>query len=173
MNIIMLDCDGVLNCENFYQEWFKVNGNTEESSRRFREQFCFHNGYDGFIVPELRDRLVDICEKTDCRIVWSSSWRINCNYAKAKALFKAKGLPHERLIGITPDFNSNRISYTPRGVEIMMWLEKHSGIERCAVIDDDPDAEVSLPNGCEYFPTTWDYGLTEDISEEVIWYLNK
>jgi len=175
MKTICLDCDGVINSESFYENWFAERGFSEETTDEFRNTFYYHNGFEGYVVPEMAKRVCEICDETNSMILWSSNWRIGMDIDKAAELFKAKGLPYDRLIGITPNLN-NTLTYIPRCLEIKDWLAKNKKkfeIELCAVIDDDIDAGIQLPQKCKYFQTYWEYGLTEEIKNDIILYLNK
>ncbi len=184
LNIIFLDCDGVINNDDFIAKWKKENGNSRESLERFRNQYYFHNGESGYVVPELLARLLALCNNTDCKIVWSSSWRESYfekntdtgdfyfNYHKIKRLWNAKGLPFERLIGCTPCEDLSRYSYVPRGVEIQQWIDdnrKVYNIGKCAILDDNEDAWVGVKyKQARFFQTTFEHGLTQEIAQQII-----
>lgn len=188
MKILFLDCDGVINNDQPLTAWIEKYGDTKESKEAFSQAYCVHDGFDGYVVPYLVDRVKDVCNKTDCRIVWSSAWRQNYyrrntdsgefefDYHTVKQLWVAKGFPAERLIDCTPCENMSRYSYVPRGVEIQMWLDskkKFLQVGRCAIFDDDEDAIVGVddPN-VKFFQTSFSLGLTEEIAAEAIEWLN-
>ena len=189
MPVIFLDCDGVVNCDRFVREWIAVHGDSSESMAEFKSRYFVHGGETGFIVPELLDRLKSVCDSTDCRIVWSSSWRGNYwiqdpdsgeerfDWGGIARLWRAKGLPLDRLMGCTPCLDLGRFSYVPRGVEIQKWLDENAGkynVGRAAVVDDDEDAIVSVAyEDARFFRTTFEEGLAEDVAENVVqWLLN-
>ena len=188
VKIVFLDMDGVVNSDDFIMEWSKVHGWDKNSRQEFMQRYYVHDGHEGYIVPELLERLKWICAETDCRIVWSSSWRqsywkqdpdtgeFNFDWHEIAALWKAKGLPVDRLIGCTPCLDLSRFSYVPRGCEIQKWIDDNSeeyNIVRAAVLDDDPDAETGIENESTfYFQTTFERGLTEDIANDVVKWLN-
>lgn len=96
---------------------------------------------------------------TDCKVVLSSSWRNHPDGIK------------EVEKHIVPIHDKTPWAST-RGEEIQQWLDEHKGEwERYAILDDDADMLPSqLPH---FFKTTFAYGLTDEIANEVINYLNK
>lgn len=96
--------------------------------------------------------------QTSCAVVLSSSWRYHPDGVKNVS---------ERVIELldtTPLINGSR------GEEIQKWLDAHPGVERYAILDDDTDMlDEQLPN---FFKTTFETGLTDEIAEKVIKHLN-
>ena len=148
----------------------------------FEKKFFNHSGHRGYVVPELRDRLIKLCEATGCKIVWSSQWR-ECFFKKGEfdmravdEFWRAKGLPSSLLVGGTPCENLSRFSYVPRGVEIQKWIDANKekmDIGRVAILDDTEDAEVGVEyEQARFFQTEFDHGLTEEISSKAIEWLN-
>lgn len=188
MPVIFLDCDGVVNCDRFVREWVAVHGDSSESMEEFKSRYFIHDGETGFVVPELLDRLKSVCERTDCRIVWSSSWRGNYwrhdpdsgeerfDWGGIARLWRAKGLPLYRLMGCTPCLDLGRFSYVPRGVEIQEWLDENAGrynIGRAAIVDDDDDAWLGVTyDGARLFLTKFEDGLTAGVADGVVEWLN-
>lgn len=165
MNVIFLDMDGVCNNAS-YLKWYKA---------RYRKTPHFSFEYT---VPYLVERVSRICAECNAFIVWSSSWRELYTMAAAKNLFERVGLPHERLLGFTPSLNSYPTANgnVPRGREIRFFCFNNlldEPITEAAVLDDDSDAGIELPDYCKFFQTTWEDGLTEKITENVIKYFNK
>ena len=151
--IIFLDIDGVLNV----------------MSREFDE-------FGQLFNPIFVNNLAYIIEKTNAKLVISSTWRYSgLNFLKK--LWKHRNLPGE-IIGITPDLYKN----VNRGDEIKAWLEKNIDIvETYCIIDDDEDMLTEQLNnfvktsGNIDHPDCDDigYGLTKICSEKVIEILNK
>ena len=57
-----------------------------------------------------------------------------------------------------------------RGHEIQEWLDKHPEVTRYAILDDDSDMlPEQMPN---FFKTTFQNGLIEDIAKKVTEHLN-
>ena len=112
-------------------------------------------GIDPFLVS-IFNRIIFA---TDAKIVISSSWR---NSESEREEIRKRVMP---FLDITPNCKS-RI----RGDEIKEWLDKQSDVEKYAILDDDSDMlKEQLPN---FFHTTWENGLTEEIANEVIKHLN-
>jgi hypothetical protein len=175
MKIIFLDIDGVLNVSSRERdEWGSV----------------FH--------PHLVENLRLIVEKTDAKIVISSSWRKD-GLAKMQEMWIARGLPGE-VIDTTPSlylkkdgsiqFWNNKLKkhpteavkgYSiPRGCEIEYWL-KNEGftkyeIESWVILDDDNDMLLSQKSSYVQCSGNFDdhdcvdagYGLTRNCAEQAI-----
>jgi hypothetical protein len=109
------------------------------------------------VDPALLARFNRILENTGAHVVLSSTWRYD-----PAGLFSAKhwGVP---FIDITPD-----MPHVPRCKEIIGWLEKHSEVNRFAVIDDEDDGLDELP----LFQPSARTGLTDEIVDGVRDYLN-
>ena len=188
-NIIFLDCDGVINNDVFIAEWQKTHGNSKQSKQEFCNRYFVHNGHKGYVVPELLERLKWLCNETNCKIVWSSSWRENYlkrdadtgefrfDYHAIAELWRAKGFPIERLVGCTPCEDCSRFSYVPRGVEIQMWLDANASMYnvcRCAILDDNEDAIVGVTDAnARFFQTEFETGLTRGIAQQARNWLNE
>ena len=186
--VVFMDCDGVINSDDFLTEWIASHGDTKESMLEFKRSHCIHDGHDGYVVPELVGNLKSVCERTNCRIVWSSSWRENYlkknpdsgdfffDFKEIRSLWKAKGFPIEYFLDCTPCENCSRYSYVPRGVEIQMWIDANKeryNIGRMAVLDDNEDAGIGLDcDDAKFFQTTFKEGLTRRIADEVVEWLN-
>lgn len=126
------------------------------------EQFAIRNpkggaigidAYPAFLVGKIQ---LD----TDCEVVLSSTWRLwedTRNEVREKVV---------QFVDVTPDLRGR-----PRGEEIAKWLKDNNAEDAVyAILDDDPDMlDSQLPN---FFKTTWDAGLTEDIAKAVTEHLN-
>ena len=159
-NIIFLDFDGVLNCQDFYQ-------------KLQREQALNTIGTQKDIDPWRVSLLNTLCKDTNSSIVISSSWRYSgLEYCK-KAL-KLAGAEFE-IIDSTPILNYKEVGHTPpRGVEIKAWLDDNCytlfGIHshdfyRYAIIDDDSD--MLLNQQYHFFRTDPYSGLTPHICDRI------
>jgi len=143
--VIFLDIDGVLN--------LIPQGEDE---------------YGDLFHPHLVNNLKSIIDKTDAKIVITSTWRFS-GLKFIEDMWKHRGLPGE-IIGITP-----HIDICKRGEEIEKWLEKNP-IKDYVIIDDDSDM---LPNQMDRLIKTSDnhdhidcvdigYGLTKKCSIDAI-----
>lgn len=154
MKVLFLDIDGVCN-------------NSRTTAR-----------FDGFIgLDPFMCLLVDrIIQATGCKVVLSSSWR-----HEPHSVAKIKSDVCE-LYGMTPVIGGLR------GEEIKQWLDSYHytvklsvptgaatieyqpEVTRYAILDDNSDM---LPEQMgNFFKTTWEVGLTEEIANKVIEYLN-
>lgn len=96
---------------------------------------------------------------TNCEVVLSSTWRLS---EKTRQEVREQVVD---FVDITPDFGSR-----PRGEEIQDWLDRNPDVTRYAILDDDSDMlESQAPN---FFKTTWEQGLTEEIAKKVTEHLN-
>ena len=157
MKVIFLDIDGVLNHENHYK-WLMETDEPTPLQRVYP--------YSEF-NPESCKVLNRIIEETECKIVLSSSWRLD-GIDRMNILFKHFGLP--RIYDITPSL-CERFGSLCRGKEIDDWLSKHPDVTKYVIVDDDSDMEeCQLP----YFVKTDAYtnGLNEEIAEKIIKILN-
>ena len=109
--------------------------------------------------------LKDIIDKTGAAIVVSSSWRILPNMM-------------DRLRSRLKDFGMDAYSKTPeihthgrhRGDEIRKWLQENPGVKKFAILDDESDMREFV--NTNFFKTDMEIGLTKDIADEVIKFLN-
>jgi hypothetical protein len=143
MIVLFLDIDGVCNSLAYAQRngmnlWNKVD-------------------------PEACELVRQIIEATGCQVVLSSTWRL---YPDSLKVVREQVC---EFIDVTPNFQTaeNHRSATPRGNEIQDWLDRHPGVERYAILDDDSDM---LP-GQHLFQTTFAAGLTPEIAAKVIKHL--
>jgi hypothetical protein len=162
--IIFLDIDGVLNvyCKD-----------RDEFGCTFHKHFV--------------DNLKWIIEKTNAKIVISSTWKID-GLEIMKKMWEKRNLPGD-VIDITPstvDVVKNGIckfyDQVDRGHEIQLWIDNNKNkIETYCVIDDDNDMLQSQKNNFVRTANNKDhedcvdigYGLTHKCAEKVINILNK
>lgn len=116
-----------------------------------------HNGFIG-IDPVKVKILNNIIQKTGAEIVLSSSWRLDDNWNEVMLKNNIKCI--DRTTHLPGQF---------RGFEINAWLVEHD-VEKYAILDDDSD----MLTGQKLFQTSFqEDGLTEDIAQQVINYLNE
>lgn len=142
MKVLFLDVDGVLNNECYFM-------------------YLAERGYGvpmEALDPDCLDRLKRIVDRTDCRIVLSSTWRI---WPESIAYLT------EALFTFDIDIHSVTPVYTnlPRRAEIRSWLVDHDDVECYAILDDDSDADTGDGS---FFQTKWKTGLTVGIADTVI-----
>lgn len=169
--ILFLDMDGVVNSNNELEKYFfnlQKNGYTKENAfKQFQKDFCYSAE---LIFPVFAKRITTICEKCDCDIVWSTTWRTIREYKRnlefAQKMLTRRGIPGNRLISYTP------ITLYSRYMEIKLWLKKYGKhIKKFAILDDNIDAKYNTKRG-RFFQTTIKDGLTEEITNQVITWLN-
>lgn len=171
--IIFLDMDGVVNStveivkylDNLVENECYTK---EEARKKYNIDFCYMTE---LIFPIHAERITRICNECDCDIVWSTNWRIIKEYKNnidnARSMLTRRGIPGERLIGYTP-----YLPYSFRHIEISTWLKTYGKkIKRFAILDDRQDASYNTKRG-KYFKTDFKYGLTEEITQDVIKWLN-
>lgn len=122
------------------------------------EEYALSLGKGGMlgINPEAVKILDRILEATGAKLVISSSWR-----GSSDLLADIRSNVGE-YIGITPRLSGIR------GSEVKAWLDDNP-VDRYAILDDDSDFYKYQP----LFKTTWKKGLTNEIADKVIEYLNK
>lgn len=169
--ILMLDMDGAgANSDELIDKKYNelLYSYPDNANSIFKSLFV--NGTE-LIFSEIFNRIIEICKKTDCRIVWSSSWRFHPRYEnnieEARAVLNRFGLPKHYLIGYTPDLKGN-----PRTDEIITWLEGHPSVQKCAILDDSFIDIRRIPFVARFFQTDCRKGLTEEIKNEIITYFN-
>jgi hypothetical protein len=138
--VLFLDIDGVLNHRAMYVP------------SRHGSPLC----------PAAIARLRHVVERTDCRVVLSSTWRFVDHFV---AQLRAAGgfpNPHEdwHTVQMRGRVENGIIIPDPRGAEIAEWLSRHPATTRFAIVDDDADM---LPDQAVHFvQTSFDTGMTDD-----------
>lgn len=173
MKIIFLDIDGVLNSEKWYKERFdkKLYPNLEGYP------LC---EFDPLTIEQLNL----LTDKTNAKIVISSTWRMGRTIDELKKLFEEVGIKGE-IIGITPHLTFSDGHGVDRGNEIKRWIdlncirwwdkifdekEKNITLESYVILDDDPD--MLLEQKDNFVRTSWRDGLTALHTRKAIKILN-
>jgi hypothetical protein len=108
---------------------------------------------------------------TDCNIVISSTWRLFPESLESlKIAFEEHEIP--LWIGCTPVLQG-----VPRSQEILSWLKSNLSVDSIAVgIDDDEDIDIGEDHGLSVkfkpIKTCFDHGLTQEVVQEAIDWLN-
>ena len=160
MKVIFLDIDGVLNCFHDNEKWHERGDRVN------------------MIFDELVDRLNGIIDATGCKLVLSSTWRLSSDWQET--MHKA-GI-RDVFLGRTPSLNNERwkwlgenpgrsaMEFMERGKEIEEWLSINPyGVTRYCILDDDSDM---LPHQKHFKTSGFAGGLTQEIADQVIEYLN-
>lgn len=104
--------------------------------------------------------LNQIIAETGAKIVLSSSWRIDQDW---RAALEDAGLPLHHIIGVT-----GRVASRNRDEEIAQWRSAHGVIDNFVILDDDAE----MISDMTHFKTMREEGLTLEIANRVIHYLN-
>lgn len=140
MNIIFLDVDGVLN-------------SIDHAKKVYEETLRAHSGYEYPFDPECLERLQKLVEKTDARIVITSTWRKTEEGKRVLQNILEQYDLANRVIGYTPILNKKR------GEEIKSFLETLNVEASYIILDDDDDMEELTPY---LILTSMKTGLTEE-----------
>lgn len=121
-----------------------------------------HRGTIG-IDPYMAFLIEKIVIATDCKIVLSSTWR---HWPDGKEEVEKQVC---KLYDITPSIHKTEQGDDAiRGDEIEAWLSNHPEVKKYAILDDDSDFYPRQ----KLFRTSWRTGITEEIMNNVIKYLN-
>ncbi len=163
VKVLFLDMDGVLN-----------KGSDNAKPERYRYDDRWSNPADRFdlyyVDPELAARISKLVSDFNLSIVSSSTWRIGKTVEDFKTLLTNRFLPGNRLIGFTPDGESEGMT---RADEIRYWILNNGyDIIRYVILDDEVKANYSTKTG-RFFQTSYYKGYTERIDRQVRKYLEK
>lgn len=178
MKIIFLDFDGVINSESWMvSRWEEFDDET------------IHRNYPLYeFSPELVSNLNEIIDKTDAKIVVSSTWRKRRTIQELQGILSMIGVKGE-VIDKTSVLGSIDGYTIPRGCEIQKWLKqegkfqrinwsadeqrKHmeSAIVKSYVILDD-DSDMLFTQSEHFVQTSWKSGLEKHLVEKAIKILN-
>ena len=118
MKVLFLDFDGVLNSSRTCAAF---DGYPFDLERDFSQ-------FDHVAIALIQK----VCEKTDCKVVVSSTWRLG---TPAKLMIEKLKLP---IIGRTPTTPELGLPMSSgRGNEIEAWLETHPEVTTYAIVDDE------------------------------------
>lgn len=179
MKLIFLDIDGVMN----HELWFKQR---RENVKEVLDKADYEVS---MFDPRAIEIFNHIIEKTQAKVVVSSSWRHGRSVEQLQTLFSRLGFKCE-VIDKTPTLNFQPTSIktvngeiqeynysVPRGCEIKAWLEMNKDIlgdkmskVKYAIIDDDSDMLYWQRE--KYFRTDAYCGLTYNVAYRIINYLN-
>jgi len=164
MKILFLDIDGVMNSlDNAYS----LSSLWRFDNKKYKSWDQFGQLFDERCVRWY----TWIIEKTNCKIVISSSWR-KSGIKTMKLIWESRNLIGE-IIDVTPDNCGEKDFYddnkTERGYEIQQWLDLHSEVTNYCIVDDNDDM---LENQLPFFVKTGKYGLDYKSSHEVVNILN-
>lgn len=153
MKVLFLDIDGVVNKQENFNPTNKPGPFPIDS-------------YCAFLVGRIK-------LSTGCEVVLSSSWRYHA---------EACQIVSERVVELLDRTTTNYewdgkpitargttyVHHEIRGDEVNEWLSRHPEVTKYAILDDESDFYDDQP----LFQTTFKDGLTDEIAEAVIEYLN-
>ncbi len=122
-----------------------------------------HNGSE-WICKENLTNLIDIIQKTNPRIILTSSWRIEVETARMQYFFSLFESYDTVIYDATKDLGSRR-------KEIEQYV-KRNRVKLYAILDDE-DYYTGTKLVKHVFMTSFDEGLTKEIAERVTDYLSK
>lgn len=188
-NILFLDMDGVVNSNYLLRKWFDDKFKevqqticpTEFEEIRKIVNYDFQQEFKHsteLIFSELAQRLNEVINTCNVKLVWSSTWRCidpyETNINNARAMLERRGINGSALIGYTPNFTRfGWGGYHGRINEILYFIKNNTlGItfdDRLAAIDDANLSELEQHN-IKFFGTENEFGLTEKIKQDMINY---
>lgn len=177
-NVLFLDLDGVLNCQVFYEEYFKDLEKYDgiplyKTARKFlrklvkAKEISTFDYYKRNICSKRIGWLNALCSETNTAVIISASMRNGHTLAEIQTIFKDCGATFN-IIDVTPNTGYER------GTEISKWLKdncmKWFGINyydfyRYAIIDDDKD--MLLSQQFNFFKVDNYCGLTPSICNDI------
>jgi hypothetical protein len=142
MRVIFLDVDGVLN--NVYD----INRGVELEETKLQI-------------------FADLVKSTNAKVVLSSSWRLSDNtFSEVEITLHSYGV---NISDVTPTLPARMYGRNmDRGDEIAAWI-KLNNPDQYAIIDDVDDGLSSF--GESFFKTSFDEGLTLEISNRILEHL--
>jgi len=149
--LIFLDIDGVLNGKNTEDTVIGVDGRK----------------YDGIDIDMMK-RLKRIIDATDANIIVSSTWRKFEEFMDHLAEKLEKY--NTRIKGFTPI--DGYLFYPERYQEIKEWFNVND-VPNNYIILDDIDYKMKETFGDHYFQIDVNVGLTDEIADKCIEFLNK
>lgn len=155
MKYVFLDIDGVFNTEDYLK---KVKSTLENYPK------CMFD-------PQLVSNFNEIIDKTNAKIILSSSWRIGMSDQQVIELFSTVGIKGAFECS-TPDLSfyyKGKLLYSPRGAEIQYVIDNLQIDDKDYVIIDDCN-DMLLTQKDNFFCTS--EGLTKEIVDKIINFLN-
>jgi len=138
MKVVFLDIDGVLNCED---NWHHIPRYGRFQSSR--------------LSPDAVKLVGDLCNRTESKIVISSTWRRCHSMEDLKSFLQRAGLKNanDLVIDRTPGYDGEA-----RGKEIADWLLDNAlKIESLVILDDNRSRMDPLKH--RLVQTSWLHGL--------------
>lgn len=129
-----------------------IDGVVNNKNTSFATDLWPLDRYSAFLVGKIE-------MLTGAKVVLSSSWR---KHPDGVAIVEKH---------IVPIFDKTGSEGNIRGDEIQAWLDRHPEVTKYAILDDDSDMlESQMSN---FFKTSWEAGLTDEIAQKVIEHLGE
>lgn len=163
MKYIFLDIDGVLN-SNIYmssKEYFdecRSLGIIPEGNNVMMNAHHLH------INPSAMKLLNVLVERSEAKVILSSTWRLKYSLAEMNIMFQKRGATFE-ITGATPA----KMSWRPRGMDVAEYLsslKKDGEVPEAFVILDDIDEFSRLK--AHFVQTSDDTGLTQENVDQAL-----
>ena len=160
-NVLFLDIDGVLNSHVWFINRIKSHGDEDDSMRQHKLSM---------IDPDAVKYLNDFVDETKCKVVLSSTWRLNTPISEMTELLEEKGATFK----IDSATISLQDRYSVRGNEILAWIKNHiedyHEFNRYVIFDDDSDMLLWQVNN--FFKCDGHVGLTPRVCYRAARYLS-
>lgn len=166
MKILFLDIDGVLNSLD--------NMNSQAlSCKSLSDTLKIKDEYGRLFDDRCVNWLRYIVDRTECKIVVSSSWRL-MGLSNLQTMWEMRDLPGE-IVGSTPNDASEYIinkyasgdTEIARGYEIQEYIDANN-IKTYCIVDDDDDM---LPHQ-KFVKTNSMYGIDGNVANKIVNILN-
>ena len=151
MNVLFLDCDGVVNNK---QHLYAIKDKKVKGANTLNDANLFH--MKKAVAPQNMWVLGYIMKQVpDLKIVISSAWRLHYDLTDFKELFKIFKLDGSRIIGKTPKmFSSERCH------EIRMWINDYEELHHKKIdwvaVDDHVIFDLGSPDkNREFLTDSW------------------
>lgn len=119
------------------------------------------------IGEEFLQRIERIVKETKTEVVLSSTWRL---YPTAKSVLEEKlKTKNIFILDSTIEIRKKLSAPTSRSEEIAEWLIRHPEVNKFAIVDDNDDAGEFFPSN--FFQTTFQEGLTEEVANQIAQHL--
>lgn len=163
MKLIFLDIDGVLN-SNIYMssDEYLTECNSLGIIPIGRE--VMDKAHHLHIDPSAMKLLNVLVDRSEAKVILSSTWRIKYSLAEMNLMFQKRGAKFQ-ITGVTP----GKMSWRPRGMDIAEYLsslKKEGEVPESFVILDDIDEFSRLK---DYFvQTSDDTGITQENVDQAL-----
>ena len=138
MKVLFLDHDGVICLSNNFGSRFKKQ---RKWGQRYQREYPLDARFDNFDKKAVKV-LNELIEETSLEIVVSSDWRTWASVDEMGDYYLSQGILKRPLdytttvLDSTFDFDPKFDLEQTRSLEILDWLDKHSGVSHWVAVDD-------------------------------------